>query len=209
MQRRKKKLKMKFIYMIINTIIINMRLLLTRFIINHWNEWQIHHIYENYNFFTIAMQRSSQIDDNYVIKKQHLNSAKFDENRLKKIRAWCEINVTMLFKSFYKILWIESLKTESMKINKIVFVSISNRAARKCLSHSFIITKLVKQLQLAFSIFNEIINFNWYHFFFFAIHRLFWKRAFNKLSRTYINIAWIYNYWLSAARMYIRLINSK
>ena len=35
MQRRKKKLKIKFIYMIINMIIINTRLLLTRFIVNH------------------------------------------------------------------------------------------------------------------------------------------------------------------------------
>ena len=54
--------------MIINTIIINTHLLLTRFIVSHWNEWQIHHIYENYNSFTIATQRSSQINDNHVTK---------------------------------------------------------------------------------------------------------------------------------------------
>ena len=69
MRRRKKKLKIKFVYMIINIIIINTHLLLTRFIVNYWNEWQIHHIYENYNFFTIATQESSQTDDNYVTKK--------------------------------------------------------------------------------------------------------------------------------------------
>ena len=66
----------------------------------------------------------------------------------------------MLFKDFYKILWIESLKTKSMKISKIVFALISNRAARKWLSHSFIIIKLAKQLQFAFLIFDEIINFD-------------------------------------------------
>ena len=104
--------------------------------------------------------------------KQYLNSTKFDESRLKKTRAWCEVNVTMLFKDFYEISWIESLKIESMKINKIVFVSISNRAARKCLSHSFIITRLAKQMQLAFSVFDEIISFDWYYFFSFAIRRL-------------------------------------
>ena len=76
MQRRKKKLKIKFIYMIINTIIISTRLLLTRFIINYWNEWQIHHIYEKYNFFTIAMQESSQINNNHVTKK---TTFKFNE----------------------------------------------------------------------------------------------------------------------------------
>ena len=75
-QRRKKKLRMKFVYMIINTIIINTRLLLTRFIMNHWSEWQIHHIYENYNSFIIATQESSQIDDNHVIKK---TTCKFNE----------------------------------------------------------------------------------------------------------------------------------
>ena len=121
-------------------------------------------------------------------KEQYLNSTKFDESRLKKTRAWCEVNVTMLFKDFYEISWIESLKIESIKINKIVFVSISNRATRKCLSHSFIIMKLAKQLQLAFLIFDEIFNFDWYHFFSFAIRRLFWKRAFNKLSRIHANI---------------------
>ena len=141
--------------------------------------------------------------------EQYSDSTKFDENRLKKTRAWCEANVTMLFKNFYEISWIKNLKTESMKINRIVFVLTSNRAARKCLSHSFIITRLAKQLQLAFSIFDEIINFNWYHFFFFAIRRLLWKRAFDKLSRIHASIAWIYNYWLSAARMYIRLTNSR
>ena len=139
--------------------------------------------------------------------EQYSDSTKFDENHLKKTRAWCEVNVTMLFKDFYEVSWIESLKTESIKISKIVFASISNRATRKCLSHSFIITRLAKQLQLAFSVFNEIINFNWYHFFFFAIRRLFWKRAFDKLSRTHASIAWIYNYWLSATRMFIRLTN--
>ena len=66
--KKKKKLKMKFVYMIINTIIISTRLLLTRFIINYWSKWQIHHIYENYNFFIIATSRSSQIDDNHVTK---------------------------------------------------------------------------------------------------------------------------------------------
>ena len=142
-------------------------------------------------------------------KKQYLNSAKFDENRLKKIRAWCKVNVIILFKDFYKISWIRSLKIKLIKINKIVFASISNRAARKCLSHLFIITKLAKQLQLAFLIFDEVINFDWYHFFSFTIRRLFWKRAFNKLSRIYANIVWIYNYWLSAARMYIHLSNSR
>ena len=121
--------------------------------------------------------------------EQYSNSAKFDKNCLKKTRAWCEVNVTMLFKNFYEISWIEDLKIETMKINKIIFVLISNRATRKCLLHSFIITKLAKQLQLAFSIFDEIINFNWYHFFSFAIRRLLWKRAFNKLSRTHANIA--------------------
>ena len=35
MQRRKKKLKVKFVYMIINMIIINTRLLLIRIIMNH------------------------------------------------------------------------------------------------------------------------------------------------------------------------------
>ena len=105
-------------------------------------------------------------------KKQYSNSTKLDENYLKKTRARCKINVIMLFKDFYKISWIRSLKIESMKINKIVFASILNRATRKCLSHSFIITKLAKQLQLAFSIFDEIINFNWYYFFSFAIRRL-------------------------------------
>ena len=35
LRREKKELKMKFIYMIIKTIIINTRLLLTRFIVNH------------------------------------------------------------------------------------------------------------------------------------------------------------------------------
>ena len=105
--------------------------------------------------------------------EQYSNSAKFDENYLKKIRAWCEVNVIILFKNFYEISWIENLKTESIKISKIVFISISNRAARKCLSHSFIITKLAKQLQFAFSVFDEVISFNWYHFFSFAIRRLF------------------------------------
>ena len=91
-------------------------------------------------------------------KKQHLNSTKFDENCLKKTRAWCEVNVTMLFKDFYEVSWIESLKIKSVKINKVVFALISNRATRKCLSHLFIIMRLAKQLQLAFSIFDEIIN---------------------------------------------------
>ena len=126
--------------------------------------------------------------------KQYLNLIKFNENCLKKTRAWCEVNVTILFKKFYEISWIESLKTELIKIIKVVFALILNRAARKCLSHSFIITRLAKQLQLAFSIFDEIINFNWYHFFFFAIRRLLWKRAFDKLSRIHANIAWIFNY---------------
>ena len=91
-------------------------------------------------------------------RKQHSNSTKFNESRLKKTRAWCEVNVTMLFKNFYEISWIESLKIESMKISKIVFISISNRATRKCLSHSFIITRFAKKLQFAFSVFNEVIN---------------------------------------------------
>ena len=104
--------------------------------------------------------------------KQYLNSEKLNENYLKKICVWCEANVTMLFKNFYEISWTENLKIESMKISKIVFASILNRAARKCLSHLFIITRLIKQLQLAFSIFNEVINFNWYYFFFSAICRL-------------------------------------
>ena len=91
---------------------------------------------------------------------QYSNSTKFNKNCLKKARAWCEVNVTMLFKNFYKILWIEDLKIKAVKINKIVFISILNRAARKCLSHLFITTKLAKQLQLAFLIFNEIINFD-------------------------------------------------
>ena len=85
---------------------------------------------------------------------------KFDENYLKKIRAWCEVNIIILFKNFYEISRIENLKIELMKINKIVFILILNRATRKCLSHSFIIIKFIKQLQFAFSIFNEIINFN-------------------------------------------------
>ena len=141
---------------------------------------------------------------------QHSNSAKFDKNRSKKTRAWCEIIVTMLFKDFYyEVSWIESLKIEAMKINRIVFVSISNRAARKYLSHSFILTKFTKQLQFAISVFDEIIDFNWYHFFSFAIRRLFWKCAFDKLSRAHASIAWIFNYWLSAARMCIHLTNSK
>ena len=59
---------MKSAYMIISTIIISTRLLLTRLIVSHWSEWQIHHIYENYNSFTIATQESSQIDDNHVTK---------------------------------------------------------------------------------------------------------------------------------------------
>ena len=66
--KKKKKLKMKFAYMIISTIIINTRLLLTRSIVNHWSKWQIHHIHENYNSFIIATQRSSQADDNHVTK---------------------------------------------------------------------------------------------------------------------------------------------
>ena len=66
--KKEKKLKMKSVYMIINMIIISTRLLLTRLIMNHWNEWQVHHIYKNYNFFTIATQESSQIDDNHVTK---------------------------------------------------------------------------------------------------------------------------------------------
>ena len=78
--KKKKKLRMKFIYIIISTIIINTRLLLTRFIMNHWSEWQIHHIYENYNFSTIATQGSSQTDDNHVIKK---TTFKFSEARWK------------------------------------------------------------------------------------------------------------------------------
>ena len=94
----------------------------------------------------------------------------------------------MLFKNFYKVLWIENLKIESMKINKIIFVLILNCAARKYLLHSFIITKFAKQLQFVFSIFDEIINFNWYYFFSFAIRRLFWKRAFDKLSRIHASI---------------------
>ena len=80
MQKRKKKLRIKSVYIIISTIIINTRLLLTRFIVNYWNEWQVHHIYENYNFFTIAMQESSQIDDNHVTKCATL---KFSEARWK------------------------------------------------------------------------------------------------------------------------------
>ena len=59
MQRRKKKLKIKFVYIIISTIIISTRLLLTHFIVNHWNKWQIYYIYENYNSLIIAMQESS------------------------------------------------------------------------------------------------------------------------------------------------------
>ena len=121
-------------------------------------------------------------------KKQYSNSAKFDESRLKKTRAWCEVNVTMLLKDFYEVSWIKDLKIEAVKINKVVFALTSNRAARKCLSHSFIIMKLTKQLQLAFSVFDEVINFDWYHFFSFAIRRLFWKRAFDKLSRTHASI---------------------
>ena len=66
--------------MIINTIIINTRLLLTRFIISYWNEWQVHHIYKNYNFSTIAIQESSQTDDNYVTK---WTIFKFSETRWK------------------------------------------------------------------------------------------------------------------------------
>ena len=79
-------------------------------------------------------------------KKQHSNSTKFNESCLKKIRARCEVNVTMLFRNFYEISWIRNLIIESMKINKVVFTLISNRATRKCLSHSFIITKFAKQL---------------------------------------------------------------
>ena len=90
--------------------------------------------------------------------EQYLNSMKFDENCLKKIRAWCKANVIMLFKDFYEISWIEDLKIESIKISKIVFILILNRAARKCLSHAFIISKFAKQLQLAFLIFDEVIN---------------------------------------------------
>ena len=71
---------MKFVYMIINTIIISTRLLLTRSIVNHWNEWQIHHIYENYNSFTIATQEDSQTDDNHVIKNAVF---RFSETRWK------------------------------------------------------------------------------------------------------------------------------
>ena len=71
---------------------------------------------------------------------------KFNENYLKKTRAWCEINVIMLFKDFYEISWIESLRIESMKINKIIFILILNRATRKCLSHLFIIMKFIKKL---------------------------------------------------------------
>ena len=142
-------------------------------------------------------------------KEQYSDSTKLDESRLKKTRAWCGANVTVLLKDFYEISWIESLKIEAIKISRIVFVSTPNRAARKCLSHLFIITRLAKQLQLAFSIFDEIINFDWYHFFFFAIRRLFWKRAFDKLPRIHASITWIYDYWLNAARMYIRLTNSK
>ena len=127
-------------------------------------------------------------------RKQHLNSAKFNESCLKKTRAWCGANVTMLFKDFYEVLWIENLKIESMKINRVVFASTSNRAARKCLSHSFIIARLAKQLQLAFSIFNEVINFDWYYFFSSAVRRLLWKRAFDKLSRIHASIAWIFSY---------------
>ena len=69
--------------MIINTIIISTRLLLTRFIVNHWNKWQIHHIYENYNSFTIAMQESSQTDDDHVTKKTIF---KFSETRWKSFK---------------------------------------------------------------------------------------------------------------------------
>ena len=98
--------------------------------------------------------------------KQYLNLTKLDENCLKKTRAWCGVNVTVLFKDFYEVSWIESLKIETVKINKVVFVSILNRAARKCLLHSFIITKFTKQLQFAFSVFDKIINFDWFHFFF-------------------------------------------
>ena len=35
--------------------------------------------------------------------KQYLNSTKFNEKYLKKTRAKCETNVTMLFKNFYEI----------------------------------------------------------------------------------------------------------
>ena len=141
---------------------------------------------------------------------QHSNPAKLDGNRSEKTRAWYEIIVTMLLKDFYyKISWTESLKIEAMKINRVAFASISNRATRKCLSHSFILTRLAKQLQFAISIFNEVIDFDWYHPFFSAIRRLLWKRAFDKLSRTHASIAWIYNYWLSATRMYIHLTNSR
>ena len=86
------------------------------------------------------------------------------------------LNVYMLIikSTFYSLTsWIENLKIKSIKINKIIFISILNRAARKYLLHSFIITKFTKQLQFAFSIFDKIINFNWYHFFSFAIRRLF------------------------------------
>ena len=85
---------------------------------------------------------------------------KFNESYLKKTRAWCEVNVTMLFKEFYEVSETENLKIETIRINKIVFASILNRATRKCLSHSFIITKLAKQLQFAFSVFDEVINFD-------------------------------------------------
>ena len=83
MQRRKKELKMKFVYMIINTIIISTRLLLTRLIVNHWNKWQIHHIYENYNSFIIATQGGSQTDNNHVIKNAIF---KFSETRWKSFK---------------------------------------------------------------------------------------------------------------------------
>ena len=106
-------------------------------------------------------------------KTQYSDSTKFNKNCLKKTCVRCEVNITMLFQDFYEISWIENLKIETIKINKIIFVLILNRATRKCLSHSFIITKFIKQLQLVFLIFDEIINFNWYHFFSFAIRHLF------------------------------------
>ena len=109
--------------------------------------------------------------------EQYSDSAKFDESCLKKTRAWCGVNVTMLFKDFYEISWIEDLKIELMKINKVVFVSILTRAARKCLLHSFIITRLAKQLQFAFSTFDEVISFDWYHLFFFSRFAVYFENA--------------------------------
>ena len=54
--------------MVTSTITTSTRLLLTRPIVSHWSEWQVHHIYEDYNSFTIATQGSSQADDSHATK---------------------------------------------------------------------------------------------------------------------------------------------